>query len=185
MTHIRSFHRILMRAGIVALAAWPLTGSPPPVRAEGPPPKLVIASPEAADPPRPFPARGTLGRSGSGQAGNSGGWWFGTAGIVLALAVFGGISLASRRFAPQTGAGGFLGVVGRSSLSPKHTVYLLKVGERVLIVGTGPQGAPNLLGELTEPDELERFSPRRPAPAPIPNPVLTRRTLDRQVGEAG
>jgi flagellar protein FliO/FliZ len=39
-------------------------------------------------------------------------------------------------------------VVGRTSLSPRHTVYLLKAGDRVLIVGTGPQGSPTLLGEM-------------------------------------
>jgi len=78
---------------------------------------------------------------------SSGGWWFGTAGIALALAAFGGISVASRRFLPKSEAGP-LRVVGRTSLSPRHTVYLLKAGDRVLIVGTGPQGSPTLLGEM-------------------------------------
>jgi flagellar biogenesis protein FliO len=71
-------------------------------------------------------------------------------GIALALAVFGGVSLASRRFLPGRGTGP-LQVVGRTSLSPKHTVYLLRAGDRVLIVGTGSQGAPSLLGEWTGP----------------------------------
>jgi hypothetical protein len=53
-----------------------------------------------------------------------------------------------------------LRVVGRTSLSPRHTVHLLSVGARVLIVGTGPQGAPSLLGELTDPDDLQRLVPR-------------------------
>ena len=58
-------------------------------------------------------------------------------------------------------AGTTLRVVGRTSLSPRHTVHLLSIGQRVLIVGTGPQGAPSLLGELTDPDDLERLVPRR------------------------
>ncbi len=80
---------------------------------------------------------------------SSGGWWIGTAGIALALAVCGWASVASRKFLPK-GAGNApnLRVVGRTSLSPKHTVYLLDVGGRVLLIGTGPQGAPSLLGEL-------------------------------------
>ncbi len=62
-------------------------------------------------------------------------------------------------------------MVGRTSLSPKHTVYLLKAGERVLIVGTGAQGPPSLLGELTDPGELRRFASERPDP-PAPRPVV-------------
>ena len=49
-------------------------------------------------------------------------------------------------------------VVGRTSLSPKHTVYLLDVGGRVLILGAGPQGAPTLLGEL---DRRRALAPPR------------------------
>jgi flagellar biogenesis protein FliO len=75
--------------------------------------------------------------------------------------------------------GGVLRVIGRTSLSPRHTVYLLAAGDRVLVVGTGPQGAPALLGELTDPDELERVAPIAestpasvPAPAPAPQNVV-------------
>ncbi len=40
------------------------------------------------------------------------------------------------------------------SLSPKHSVYLLRVGRRVLVVGAGPQGPPALIAELAdEPQE--------------------------------
>ena len=41
-------------------------------------------------------------------------------------------------------------VVGRVSLSPKHSVYLLRIGRRVLLVGAGPQGAPSLIAELDD-----------------------------------
>ena len=54
-----------------------------------------------------------------------------------------------RRFAPRPGAGA-LQVISRVGLSPKHTVYLLRAGGRVLLVGTGPQGAPSLISELDE-----------------------------------
>ncbi len=36
------------------------------------------------------------------------------------------------------------------SLSPKHAVYLLRVGRRVLVVGAGPQGPPALITELDD-----------------------------------
>src|SRR5271157_267599 len=45
---------------------------------------------------------------------------------------------------------GSLRVVGRVSLSSRHSIFLVRAGERVLLIGTGSQGAPSLLGELTE-----------------------------------
>ena len=53
------------------------------------------------------------------------------------------------------GAGVGMQVVGRVSLSPKHTVYLLRVGRRVLLVGAGPQGSPSLISELDDLAEIE------------------------------
>ncbi len=81
----------------------------------------------------------------------------GTAGIALALAAFGGMSVAAKKFLPQSESGP-LRVLGRTSLSPKHAVYLLKAGDKVLIVGTGPQGSPTLLGEMP-PESAPRSSP--------------------------
>jgi flagellar biogenesis protein FliO len=69
--------------------------------------------------------------------------------MALALAICGGAAIIARRLAPRL-ASGAIQVVGRVSLSPKHTVYLLKVGQRVLLVGAGPQGAPALLGEFDD-----------------------------------
>ena len=81
-------------------------------------------------------------------------WYLGMAGITLALAVSGGIVAAARRFLPSSAAGG-MEVISRVSLSPKHTVYLLRLGRRVLVVGTGPQGAPSLISELDDLPEIE------------------------------
>jgi len=75
-------------------------------------------------------------------------------GITLALAICGGVVVAARRFSSQ-GAAGEIRVVSRVSLSPKHTVYLLRVGRRVLLVGAGPQGAPSLISELDDLAEIE------------------------------
>jgi flagellar protein FliO/FliZ len=123
------------------------------------PPRVAIAEP-ASGSPRPFPPRGPSGRRAEGRTEGAGGWWLGTTGMALALAVCGGIGVAARRGWPRLQAGGVLRVVGRTSLSPRHTVHLLSVGDRVLIVGTGPQGAPSLLGELSDPDDLAQLLPR-------------------------
>jgi len=84
-------------------------------------------------------------------------------GITLALAICGGAVSVGRRFLPQV-AGGGLQVVGRLSLSPKHTVYLLRVGGRVLLVGAGPQGAPALISELDDLAEVAPDPPRGEEP---------------------
>lgn len=86
--------------------------------------------------------------------------WPATLAVVLALVLLAAVGLASRKFRPSTDRGS-LQVVGRAALSPKHAVYLLRVGGRVLIVGAGTQGPPALLGEVNDPEELERLIPGR------------------------
>jgi hypothetical protein len=81
-------------------------------------------------------------------------WYLGMAVIAVLLALGGGIAALARRFAPGNGAGA-LQVISRVGLSPKHTIYLLRAGGRVLLVGTGPQGAPSLISELDEVPQVE------------------------------
>ena len=106
---------------------------------------------------RPRKSRLILPRRSLPGAGTDGSdrWYMGMAVVALLLAAAGGVTLAARRFTPGTAAGA-LQVVSRVSLSPKHTVYLLCAGGRVLLVGTGPQGAPALISEL---DEIPRIEP--------------------------
>jgi flagellar protein FliO/FliZ len=143
-----------------------------------PPPTASIGGPSPSSGLHAFPApRGPSSRSaGEDRAGSgSGGWWLGTAGIALALAAFGWAGLASRRLLPRPDSGP-LQVVGRAALSPRHTVYLLRAGGRVLIVGAGSQGPPSLLGELTDPADLDRLIPARDAaPPPASSPAFDRR----------
>ena len=130
--------------GALALGAFvptPLVGS---ARAE--------PGPEGNRYVMPGPAPGRSPRAG-GAAGVTSGWWLGTTGVVLALALFGAGSVAARRFLPRADAGPTaMRVVGRVNLTPRHSVALLRVGDRTLILGTGPQGPPALLGEWPEPD---------------------------------
>jgi flagellar biogenesis protein FliO len=151
-----------------------------PAFAENTPPTASIPRPESAErlsaPPRSRPS--------ASSSESSGGWWAGPVGIAAALAVFGGVSVASKRFLPSRDSGP-IQVVGRSSLSTKHSVYLLRVGDRVLILGTGPQGPPSTLGEVTDPVELARLAPRR-SPRPGPEPVGSTRPstgFDRRIGD--
>ena len=123
---------------------------------------------------RPEGASTTRGAAPAGVS--TSGWWVGTAGAALALAACGWASLAARRLLPRRPDGASsVRVVGRTCLSPKHSVYLLDVGGRVLIVGTGPQGAPSLLGEMLSEEWIEPAS--RPAAGP------TGGRLDIRLGE--
>jgi flagellar protein FliO/FliZ len=128
-----------------------LIGSAAPLelRAQEKPPTLSIRQNKQPDRP---PLRRPQRDNQSGASQHTGGtWWFGSAGIVLVLAVLGGGSLVARRF-KLAGAvdSSALKVVGRTYLTPKHAVYLVRVGGRTLLVGTGPQGSPSLLGEVTD-----------------------------------
>jgi flagellar protein FliO/FliZ len=122
-------------------------------------------------------ASASVSRSAHPQASSSGAWWVGTAGMALALAACGWASLAARRFLPGRPAGASsVRVVSRTSLSPRHSVYLLDVGGRVLIVGTGPQGAPSLLGEMASEEGNDSPSGR--------SVELAGRRLDVRTGES-
>jgi flagellar protein FliO/FliZ len=149
--------------------------------AQGTPPTASIPRPEA-EPRVPAPQRSKPAAASSDPGG---GWWLGTAGIAAALAVFGGVSVASKRFLPSRDSGP-IQVVGRSALSTKHSVYLLRVGDRVLILGAGPQGAPSTLGEVTDPAELARLVPRRgtrPPLDPTVAPASPSTGFDRRIGD--
>jgi hypothetical protein len=86
---------------------------------------------------------------GGTRSAGADGWWSGKACAALALAVCGLIAVAARRRGPRSPVAA-VEVVGRVSLSPKHAVYLLRVGRRVLVVGAGPQGPPALITELDD-----------------------------------
>ena len=158
----------------------------PRARADHVPPTAAIRPPSASATDRqPFAPRGASARRGAKGPEGSSGWWLGTGGIALALALCGGISVASKRYLPSRNATSQMRVVGRTVLSPKHSVYLLEVGQRVLIVGTGAQGAPSLLGELTDPIERDGLSTSQPSGPTVsvplgPGPSAGR--FDRRVG---
>jgi flagellar biogenesis protein FliO len=117
-------------------------------RAEGPTERIALAGDAAARRDQ-LPIRRPAENADLRGGRPSGGWWFSTAGIVAVLAVLGVGSLAAKRWklvpGRETSA---LEIVGRTFLTSKHAVYLVRAGGRTLLIGTGPQGAPSLLGEL-------------------------------------
>lgn len=155
---IRHIHVCLIVASMIA------TSHGEAARADRKPPTASIAATER----HKIAPRSSDEHKVSTSAGASSGWWWSTAGAASILALAGWASFAGRKFLPKTVANTRgVKVVGRTSLSPKHSVYLLQVGERVLIVGTGPQGAPSLLGELNTRDELTKAQPTTAAPTSV------------------
>lgn len=94
---------------------------------------------------------------------------------LLALAAVCILAWVVLRWSARRGLGiggrGRVRVIERVPLDARRALYLVEVGERVLLIGAGDGGAPALLAEL-DPGELP--------PPPAPPPSLTE--LLRRVG---
>lgn len=107
--------------------------------------------------------------TGNGTSAAGDGWW-GTVALALVVAAGAGAALVvrGRGIAGNPGSAAAR-VVGRVALGPRHAAYVVRVADRVLIVGTGGSGAPALLAEL-DADALSapaRESTLRMIPGPI------------------
>jgi flagellar biogenesis protein FliO len=141
---------------------------------------------------RPLFAHGVRTSDGPARSPASSGWWLGSTGIALALAICGAACAASRRYWPQSSTG-LVRVVGRVSLSPRQSIYLVRAGRRVIMIGAGGQGAPTLLGELSESEQSEAQDeaadpgqPSFPGLAGLAAPLTGKRTVtgaDRRLGD--
>ncbi len=78
--------------------------------------------------------------------------------IVIALAA---VLFFVKRYAARKQKGPVDGpdmrVLNRVNLQTRKQVYMLQVGQRILIVGASEQGI-NILSEITDPDEVARLS---------------------------
>lgn len=76
--------------------------------------------------------------------------------VLVVAAIYGGARLI-KRYVPAArnmfGAG-TLKVVGRTFLSPKQSILLVRVGRRMLVVGVTPASM-SALAEISDPEELE------------------------------
>ncbi|MBI4577932.1 MAG: flagellar biosynthetic protein FliO [Planctomycetes bacterium] len=69
-------------------------------------------------------------------------------------------ALAARRLLPGARLGSparHLRVVGRAPLGPRHSVCLVRVGRRVLVLGVGPEGV-NALATVDDPEEVAHLA---------------------------
>lgn len=69
------------------------------------------------------------------------------AGVGL-IAFFSLRYLQRRGFGAARGAGAAVRVIARVPLEPRKSLYLVRVGTRVLLIGVGDAGAPSLIAEL-------------------------------------
>lgn len=81
-------------------------------------------------------------------------WWLAPLAMSMAVLALGGLSWAARRWrlVPEPSEGR-LSIVARTTLSSRHAVYMIKSGDRLLVLGTGPAGPPSLLADWPAPIE--------------------------------
>ena len=123
------------------------------------------------------PGRHPIARPGASartpDGSTSGGSTLVAVGVAAALAAFGAVAFFRKRAKANPGSAN-LRVVGRASLSPRHAVYLLRVGDRTLILGTGGPGPPSLLGEIEAAEPIDDAPQSTPAAIPRPHVAPTR-----------
>lgn len=135
---IRAIRPLLIALGVLLSAT---------ARGEDPPPASI---PRTNGHLLPTPGD-RAGRGASASRDNAVGWWMAPTGLVAVLAVFGGAVMVARRYSPSLGPESStraLRVVGRTALTPRHAVHMVRAGGRTLLIGTGPQGSPCLIAEL-------------------------------------
>ncbi len=77
-------------------------------------------------------------------------------GLVVVIIIIWGISAVFRRFVTVRGlarSSESLKILYTLSLSPTRTLYLVRLADRILLIGAG-EGGLRTLGEITEPDEV-------------------------------
>ena len=103
----------------------------------------------------PFPRR-TDGGNGGGDLSD---WIQPAIALAVVVALIFCLRYALRRLGragvlkARTGA---IDVLAQRSLSAKHQLYLVRMGERLVLVGASPEGLATLC-ELTDPDEIARL----------------------------
>ncbi|HUU83358.1 MAG TPA: flagellar biosynthetic protein FliO [Phycisphaerae bacterium] len=75
--------------------------------------------------------------------------------LALVLAIIGGAAYLVRRLVPSMRMlnGGAIEILGRNHLTPKQSLALVHVGQRVVLVGVSPERI-NTLCEITSPEEV-------------------------------
>jgi len=100
-------------------------------------------------PPRPIPRRSS----------DWTGWIRTLAALAVVIALIFVARLILRRFGGRARPGprgNVLEVLARTSTSTRHQLLVVRMGERIVLVGQGPSGM-TALSEITEPDEISRL----------------------------
>lgn len=109
------------------------------------------------------------------------------AALLQALLALGGVCVlawvvlrfgARRGFGVGAGRGGRVTVLERVALDPRRSLYLVKVGERVLLLSAGDGGAPALVAELAENELPEIEVPPRARFADVIGRITQQREVD-------
>lgn len=84
--------------------------------------------------------------------------------LAVGLLLGAGIWLLRRTFPTRLKGRptGLMEVLGRTAVTPKHSVVLLRVGGKVLVVGLSPEGM-TTLSEIGEPETVEKLLLKEPA----------------------
>jgi flagellar biogenesis protein FliO len=80
-------------------------------------------------------------------------------GLLIVVALIFLARYLLRRFSAQRGptsASGVIEVLARSPLTSKHQLFLVRMPERLVLLGCGPEGL-TALTEVTEPEEMARL----------------------------
>ena len=92
------------------------------------------------------------------NGGGGDGWWR----TALALGLVVGLIFLARYLMRRLGGGaakaggGAIDVLARTSVSPRQQLLLVRLGRRLLLVGSGPEGM-TPLSEITDPEEVDRM----------------------------
>jgi flagellar biogenesis protein FliO len=90
------------------------------------------------------------------------GWWRTIGALALVVVLIFGVRVAIRRLGPSGAAArgaDVARVVWRKNLTPRHQLFLLRLGGRVLLVGTGPTGMDVLMQTSDEQEMRELLGP--------------------------
>jgi len=116
---------------------------------------------------RPVSEEGESSASGRVRPGRAAAWYqSGPVALAIVLGVVGGGYVLLRRFVPGTRArdGGVMQVVARVTLTPRHSVVLVRLPRRLMLVGLAPDRV-NALASIEEPEEVAELLSRLQVPA--------------------
>jgi|GEM_PF-6880943 len=154
--------RVHVAAALAAalLSAAPGTGAAPAAGPASPAARSSAggAATRALAPRQEGPESRRIGESRG--AGDLGGWLRTLAAMAGVVALIFIARAVLRRFTPAgrpAHRAGPIEVIAHATLGPRQQVWLVRLGTRLVLVGSGPQGAMSALAEVTDTDEAERL----------------------------